>query len=219
MSLAAKTPASLPTYRPLIGAGVVLAHGLALLAATWHWSPAPRPKPAVVVIGMLSTPVAAPAAPSPSAPATASPPSRTAPPPMPVAATPSQNALSEAEAPQPEAESTPPSTPAPATANPVAEAPAVLEPPRFGLAYLNNPAPTYPAIARRLRQTGLTQLRVQVNPEGRAQAWEIRDSSGHPALDRAALEAVAQWRFVPARQGDTTVTAWVVVPINWTLNN
>jgi protein TonB len=37
-------------------------------------------------------------------------------------------------------------------------------------------------------------------------------------LDDAARLAVSNWRFVPARQGDTPVTAWVVVPVRFALN-
>ena len=32
-------------------------------------------------------------------------------------------------------------------------------------------------------------------------------------LDRAAEDAVARWRFVPARRGESAVEAWVLVPI------
>jgi protein TonB len=32
-------------------------------------------------------------------------------------------------------------------------------------------------------------------------------------LDEAAMNAVKHWSFVPARQGDTPIPAWVDVPI------
>jgi protein TonB len=48
---------------------------------------------------------------------------------------------------------------------------------------------------------------------------EIRTSSGVERLDRAALDAVRRWRFVPARQGDTPVDAWVLVPIRFSLDS
>ena len=38
-------------------------------------------------------------------------------------------------------------------------------------------------------------------------------------LDQAALDAVRQWRFVPARQGEQAVAAWVLVPIQFALEN
>ena len=84
---------------------------------------------------------------------------------------------------------------------------------RFDAAYLNNPAPAYPMLSRRLREEGQVMLRVRVSPDGQPNRIELRTSSGSDRLDRAAEEAVSRWRFVPARQGDTAVEAWVLVPI------
>ena len=61
-------------------------------------------------------------------------------------------------------------------------------------------------------------LNVRVAPTGLPDAIEVRVSSGSARLDEAARKAVLHWRFVPARQGDTPVTAWVVVPIRFALN-
>lgn len=91
--------------------------------------------------------------------------------------------------------------------------PAPMIPPRFDAAYLNNPAPAYPSLARRMGDQGKVMLRVYVNAEGRVEDVQLRTSSGHPRLDQAALNTVAQWRFVPARQGEQPVPAWVLVPI------
>lgn len=60
-------------------------------------------------------------------------------------------------------------------------------------------------------------LRVLVNAAGGAETVSIHTSSGFGRLDAAALEAVKQWKFVPARQGDRPVPAWVLVPISFTL--
>lgn len=60
-------------------------------------------------------------------------------------------------------------------------------------------------------------MRVFVNAAGSADQVQIRNSSGHNLLDQAALNAVRRWRFVPARQGDQPVAAWVLVPITFTL--
>ena len=61
-------------------------------------------------------------------------------------------------------------------------------------------------------------LDVLVSPEGLPDAVEIRRSSGSVRLDEAARIAVLRWRFVPARQGVAPVTAWVVVPIRFSLS-
>ncbi len=105
--------------------------------------------------------------------------------------------------------------PAPAPPAPVKAAP--VTPPNFNADYLNNPAPAYPAIARRQGHQGKVVLRVFVNAAGGADQVEVRSSSGYSTLDQAALNAVRRWRFVPARQGDQPVAAWVLVPLTFTL--
>lgn len=106
-------------------------------------------------------------------------------------------------------------------AEPVAEeAPAAASSitlPRFSADYLNNPPPVYPALSRRLGEQGQVMLRVLVRADGTPAEIAISDSSGSSRLDRAALEAVRRWRFVPARRGGTPVAAAVLVPISFTL--
>jgi len=112
-----------------------------------------------------------------------------------------------------------PVAPAPVAAAPAATPSAPLVPPSFNAAYLNNPPPAYPAVARRAGQQGKVVLRVLVNASGSPDRVEIRSSSGFDRLDDAALDAVRRWRFVPARQGDTPLAAWVLVPITFTLES
>ncbi len=117
-----------------------------------------------------------------------------------------------------------PSPEAVASAEPVkaqpsetAPAPPAVEAPRFDAAYLQNPPPVYPPLARRLREEGKVLLRVLVNADGGAERVELRDSSGSTRLDGAALDTVKRWRFAPARQGERPVAAWVIVPISFSL--
>ena len=84
---------------------------------------------------------------------------------------------------------------------------------RFDANYLRNPAPPYPALAKRMGEEGKVVLRVSVNPEGTADSVEIRTSSGSPRLDESAQKTVRNWKFVPAKRGDTPVQSWVLVPI------
>lgn len=100
---------------------------------------------------------------------------------------------------------------------PVASAPAPLIPPEFNAAYLDNPPPIYPPQSKRRHEEGKVFLRVYVNASGAAEKVEINASSGWPRLDAAALETVRSWRFVPAKQGNKAVAAWVIVPINFTV--
>lgn len=104
------------------------------------------------------------------------------------------------------------------------EAPRVAPPlpvtqPRFNADYLDNPKPPYPGASRRMGEEGEVRLRVHVDTAGQAQQIEIFRSSGFPRLDQAALDTVKQWRFVPARQGDQPIPAWVIVPIQFSLRS
>lgn len=114
-------------------------------------------------------------------------------------------------------------TPQPAKAEALAAAPAAapaaLTPPRFDAHYLDNPAPMYPALSRRLGEEGRVSLRVFVGIDGLPAKIELHQSSGYSRLDSVALETVQRWRFVPARLGDERIGAWVVVPISFSLRS
>lgn len=111
-----------------------------------------------------------------------------------------------------------PSSPAAAVqavAGPAKEAPLIL--PHVNADYLDNPAPRYPSASRELGEQGKVLLRAMINTSGRVAQITVRKTSGFDRLDRAALDTVKNWRFVPARRGDEVVPAWVVVPISFTL--
>lgn len=95
--------------------------------------------------------------------------------------------------------------------------PAPIVPPNFNAGYLDNPAPLYPPLARRMGEEGRVMLRVYVEASGLPSKVEIRTSSGSERLDQAAVDAVKRWKFAPARQGDHAVPASVVVPIAFSL--
>lgn len=100
-------------------------------------------------------------------------------------------------------------------APPAPPAPLVL--PVFNANYLENPAPQYPPASRRMGEQGQVMLRVYVSPKGRAERVDIKTSSGFDRLDRAAIDAVQSWRFVPARRGEEVVAAWVLVPVSFVM--
>jgi protein TonB len=107
---------------------------------------------------------------------------------------------------------------APATVSAPGRAEAI-EPPHFNVAYLNNPRPAYPPIARRLGLEGLVVLRVEVSAGGAPERVAVAQTSGTSMLDDAAQKAVQGWTFVPARRGDTPVAHVVEVPIRFQLKN
>jgi len=80
-----------------------------------------------------------------------------------------------------------------------------------------NPPPRYPPSARRRGYQGVVLLRVRVLEDGTVGEVRVVRSSGYAVLDRAALEAVKQWRFVPARRGDRPIPMEVRVPIRFSL--
>jgi protein TonB len=137
-------------------------------------------------------------------------PVRPAPPAMP-AAIPPEVAVAVADVPAP----APPAAPVTATPHSRAEVPTAPEPvaARYDAAYLNNPAPDYPLLARRMHEEGKVLLRVFVTAEGTPGKIQLSASSGSSRLDAAAESAVFRWRFVPAKQDGRDVDAWVVVPI------
>ncbi len=95
--------------------------------------------------------------------------------------------------------------------------PAPVSPPVFHADYLDNPAPAYPALSRRLGEQGKVILRVLVNAAGTADEVQVRSSSGHARLDEAARDTVRRWKFVPAKRGNEPVQAWVQIPISFRL--
>ncbi|MDD2743361.1 MAG: TonB family protein [Rhodocyclaceae bacterium] len=136
------------------------------------------------------------------------------------------------KAPAPVIEATQSTTPAPAApiatppkAEPEAEMPQAAPPAepvsaaRFDADYLNNPAPPYPPLSRRMSEEGKVVLRVSVNPQGAADSVEVRTSSGSTRLDDAAVNTVKRWKFIPAKRGESAVQSWVLVPIIFKLEH
>jgi protein TonB len=85
--------------------------------------------------------------------------------------------------------------------------------------YGADPAPLYPASARRENEQGEVTLRVLVAADGSVERVEISQSSGFEGLDDSALETVShKWRFEPARRMGVKVESWIVVPIRFRLS-
>lgn len=112
----------------------------------------------------------------------------------------------------------PPPPPTAVAESAIAPEPPPVIPPRFNADYLQNPAPSYPALARRMHEQGRVLIRVLVSVDGLPERIELKTSSGSVRLDHSALETIRNWKFVPARQGEQKVAAWVVVPITFTLD-
>lgn len=85
--------------------------------------------------------------------------------------------------------------------------------------YDSNPPPPYPYQARKNHQEGRVILQVRVNKKGQPEEVRLKESSGFPLLDTAALNAVQKWRFKPARLAGVAIETIVDVPIRFQLKN
>jgi protein TonB len=222
------TLAGLPHGAPRVSpelAGVVLVHA-ALLAVLLNAPATPvavaLARPVTVTVTLIESevetpqPVSRPSQPRPVV-ESRPPPVLAAEQPLP---TPAPQPVVETPDPQPE-----PATEAlpPAQANPGPEpapepAPPLTPPRRAD--YRTNPKPSYPSLSRRLGEAGTVRLNILVNPDGSVARLELVQSSGYPRLDQSAMETVqSSWKFEPARQDGQPVSAWVIVPIQFTLRS
>ncbi|WP_197455019.1 energy transducer TonB [Stieleria varia] len=80
-----------------------------------------------------------------------------------------------------------------------------------------NEPPNYPDDAQAAGHEGRVVLVVTVKSDGSVADIAVATSSGFGVLDSAALEAVFQWRFSPAKFRGLPVTAEILVPIRFTL--
>ena len=99
-------------------------------------------------------------------------------------------------------------TPAKPVAEVLSSKPSFREPPR---------QPSYPSQARRRNQQGVVLVEVRLDERGQQRSLNVLRSSGVDSLDRAALEAVAKWRFRPETAGGQAVPSRVQIPIQFAL--
>ncbi len=93
-----------------------------------------------------------------------------------------------------------------------AAAPAI---PPTELAAIDTPPPAYPAEAECDSEGGTTVLRVTIDKDGVPAQVAQAQSSGHAALDKAALEAVRAWTFRAATRNGQPVTHTITVPVTF----
>ncbi len=207
--------------------GVVLLHVLGLVWAAQQLSVSDPVITPPSVVGVLVAPEPEPAPPPPKP---VPPPPKPEPKPVVPKPTPKPTPKPVAKpepvrevAPEPVQQAAPaaPAPPAPPVqqATPAPEAPAPVTPPRTDAAHLNNPAPQYPALSRRLGEQGRVMLDVYILPDGSVGETKLNRSSGFPRLDNAALQAVKTWKYVPAKRGDKPIPFWYVQPVSFVLNN
>ena len=213
-----------------IAGGVVLFH----IAALWALQTGllRRAVEVVVPVSVLSDLITPPAPkvetpppevkPPPPAPQPVVPRKHVAPPPAPKLQAapqlpPAPNAPTGTVEPQP----APPPITAPVAVAPAPPAPPPAPPkvelPSSNADYLQNPKPAYPPVSKRLGEQGKVIVRVQIGVDGTALDAELKTSSGYDRLDRAAIETVRKWRYVPGKRAGVPETMWFDVPIHYVL--
>lgn len=83
--------------------------------------------------------------------------------------------------------------------------------------YLRNPKPVYPALSKRLNEQGTVIHSVLIAADGRPVSASLVKSSGFDRLDKAAYDAVMQWRYVPGKRQGVPEAMTFNVPIKWVL--
>ncbi|BAK68129.1 TonB-like protein [Sphingobium sp. SYK-6] len=186
-----------------------LVFGLATVGAFAFMHPsfvrkAPRTPTIVTMMELPDDPPPAPPE-QPPAPETPPPPSAQVVAPVPLVV------LPERPAPLAPAVATPPAPPAPVRAAPP---PAPRGPQDMGdisARMISARPPAYPLASRREKEEGTVMLSVLLAIDGHVAEIAIARSSGFPRLDRAALDAVSDWRWSPmTRDGEPVMVRGVV---------
>lgn len=81
---------------------------------------------------------------------------------------------------------------------------------------VETPPPAYPPEVACADVGGRVLIRLTVGTDGRAAGVEMLESSGQPALDASALEAVKTWRFEPATRDGQPAATQINVPVTFT---
>jgi len=75
--------------------------------------------------------------------------------------------------------------------------------------------PVYPPMARSARVQGVVTVDAIIQPSGKLTEMKVVD--GHPLLIEAALEALRQWRYKPAKLNGTAVESPVHINVSFRL--
>jgi protein TonB len=81
---------------------------------------------------------------------------------------------------------------------------------------LQAPPPKYPEALRKDGITGVVIVTMVIDEHGSVIASEIKKTSNE-AFSAPALEAIANWKFKPAKLGDKAVKVRVSIPIHFSV--
>jgi TonB family protein len=75
--------------------------------------------------------------------------------------------------------------------------------------------PVYPEGSKAGQAEGNTVLRIVIDEQGKVTQPKVEKSSGHKALDQAALDAVTQWEFKPATLKGKPVSVYYTLTLRF----
>lgn len=75
--------------------------------------------------------------------------------------------------------------------------------------------PTYPSSLLSKGISGRVLISCTIDATGKVIGTTIKSSSGHPDLDKAAINAVNRWKFKPGTKGGKPAKSVAVVPFNF----
>ncbi len=93
--------------------------------------------------------------------------------------------------------------------------PAIKQVPASAVRYLREPRMTVPLMSKRLRESGVVQLRVVVDVRGLPREITLAKSSGFARLDEQALQDMRSARFVPQTENGQAVEWEVIAPMSY----
>ncbi len=96
---------------------------------------------------------------------------------------------------------------------------APITPPSADLLEFRNPKPHYPISSRENGEQGAVMLYACITDHGKVARLDLAQSSGHPALDRSALNTVRHWSFRPAQESGRAIPMCYRLPIRFLLSS
>ncbi len=88
---------------------------------------------------------------------------------------------------------------------------------KYKIGTIENPHPEYPIIARKKGWQGRLLLAVHVDKNGNVLNVHVKETSGFEVLDEVSIKTVSDWKFLPARFGDSYVEDNLNIPVSFKL--
>ena len=80
-------------------------------------------------------------------------------------------------------------------------------------------APKYPEIAQEAGIEGVVIIQAFIDEKGRVKETIVLKGIPNTGLDEAAIEAIRNTKFKPAKQRERAVGVWISIPVNFKLKN